>query len=68
MNSLEKLVGIAIVVILGFMVVNNYVSNFLVNSGWEASMAAPISLVIGVVIVGLIMGVVTIAIKAIFNR
>lgn len=68
MNTLEKLVGTAIVVILGFIFVNNYVSDFLVKSGWESNVAAVPSLVVSVVIVGIFMGIVSIFINTIIKR
>ncbi len=54
----QELIVAAIVAILSFMVVNNYVQNFLITSKWTPENAAPIALIVSVIIVGFIFGVV----------
>ncbi|MFH0954714.1 MAG: hypothetical protein V1777_01270 [Candidatus Micrarchaeota archaeon] len=66
--DVEKLIVSAVVAILSFMIVNNYVKDFLIASKWSAETAAPVALTVSIILIGIIFGIVTIFLHGIFSH
>lgn len=68
MGDLENLVGTAVVVILAFIFLNSYISNFFVSSGWKTTEASIASLFGSTFLIALILGAGVFIVHIIFGK